>query len=81
VEKPPSGGCQLGDRCSNTKAWAHRAGAHGEYPMKSFEPRSMMQEHCSLIKRANTSRGNNWTTPTQISKHFDIVVPNINEWS
>jgi hypothetical protein len=32
----------------------HCTGAHGQEPMKSFEPRSMMQEHPHLIKRAST---------------------------
>jgi hypothetical protein len=53
MEKSPSGGCQLGNRCSDTKAWAHHVGTHGQDPMKYFEPRSMMQEHRSLTKRAS----------------------------
>ena len=48
MEEPPSGGCQLGDRGSDSEAWADCIGAHGQEPMKSFEPRSMMQEHRSL---------------------------------
>jgi hypothetical protein len=41
------------------KAWAHCAGAHEQEPMKSFEPRSMMQEHHSPIKRASARRQRN----------------------
>jgi hypothetical protein len=52
MEKSPSGGCQLGNRDSDSKAWADCAGAHGQEPMKSFELRSMMQEH---LRRHETS--------------------------
>jgi hypothetical protein len=45
MEESPSGGCQLGDRGSDFETWADCTGAHGQEPMKSFEPRSMMQEH------------------------------------
>ena len=37
MEKSPSGGCQLGDRSSDTEAWRNRAGAHGQEPMKTFQ--------------------------------------------
>jgi hypothetical protein len=38
------------DRSSYSEAWAHRAAAHGQEPMKTFEPRSMMQEHLQLTQ-------------------------------
>jgi hypothetical protein len=70
MEKPPSGGCQLGDRSSNFETWADRAGAHEQEPMKSFEPRSMMQEHpqhLHVIKRASAhgERTYSWTVPAR----------------
>ena len=45
MESSPSGGCQLGRGSSNLETWVDCTGAHGQDPMKSFEPRSMMQEH------------------------------------
>jgi hypothetical protein len=47
--------------------------------MKVFEPSSMMQEHRSLIKQANTLRGNSWTTPAHILRYLEVVAPLFNE--
>jgi hypothetical protein len=48
MEEPPSGGFQLGNRGIHTEAWSHHVAAHGQEPIKYFEPRSMMQEHPHL---------------------------------
>ena len=38
-----------------------------------------MQEHHSLIKRANTLRGNSWTMPAHILKYLEVIAPLFNE--
>jgi hypothetical protein len=80
MEKPPSGGCQLGDRDSYTKAWAHCAGAHEQEPMKSFEPRSMMQEHRSLNQASQHEEEKEQldSASIQILEHCNMAAPNIN---
>jgi hypothetical protein len=80
MEESPSGRCQLGDRSSHSKAWTDHAGAHGQEPMKVFKPRSMMQEHCQLSKRASTSseRSDGETNPN-FEKFFGIVAQAFNE--
>ena len=80
MEEPSSGRFQLGDRSSYLKAWTNCAGAHGQDPMKVFKPRSMMQEHRQLSKRANTSSGDQLEKQTQnFEKFFGIVAQVCNE--
>jgi hypothetical protein len=80
MEESPSGGCQLGDRSSHSKAWTDHAGAHGQEPMKIFKLRSMMQEHRQLSKRASTSSGEQLEKQTQnFEKCFGIVAQVLND--
>jgi hypothetical protein len=76
MEKLPNGGCQLGNRGSDPKTWAFYTGAHGQEPMNSFEPRSMMQEHPYLIKRASAWRKKySWIAPAHtFLKYFRKLV-------
>ena len=80
MEESSSGICQLGDRSSYPKTWTDYAGAHGQEPMKVFKPRSMMQEHRQLSKRANTSseRSAGETNPN-FEKCFGIVAQVLND--
>jgi hypothetical protein len=80
-KEPPSGGCQLGDRGSDSEAWADCTGAHEQEPMKSFEPRSMMQEHRSIhhTSQREEKKLNSWTSQQILFEHFEfhlgIVAP------
>jgi hypothetical protein len=80
MEEPPRGGCQLGDRGSDSEAWADCTGAHGQEPMKSFELRSMMQEHRSLNQASQCveAKGQLESASIQILGTLNLTVPNIN---
>jgi hypothetical protein len=71
MEESPNRRYQMGDRSSYPKAWAYHAGAHGQEPMKVLKPRSMMQEHRQLSKRASTSSGDQLDKQT---KNFESAL-------
>jgi hypothetical protein len=76
MKKSPSGGCQLGNRGSDSEAWADCAGAHGQEPIKSFKPRSMMQEHLRCHGASSAGiKSYSWTTPAHaFLNYFEKIV-------
>jgi hypothetical protein len=80
MEEPPSRGCQLGDRGNNFETWADCTEAHEQEPMKSFEPRSMMQEHHPLNQASQrVEQRDSWRMPAfNFFGHCNLAAPNIN---
>jgi hypothetical protein len=62
------------------EAWADCTGAHEQEPMKSFEPRSMMQEHRSLNQASQREEEKEQldSASIQILEHCNMAAPNIN---